>query len=261
MPAALMSSWPEQNLLTLSTAGSVAAAAGNPTMARLVACLALKTASSSAAAQASHHCVRAWPCQAPSTFHLTPSATCCPAMQTTVVLHVCRHADAYLALLLPHAASPRVAALLSMLASCGCDAEAGVLADSASALSYLRLLIALAEQLDSSVAADGLSEDQAGLLAAALTSAVHALAAVKAQARQAADATAAGATNGRKRQSGVSKLAAASFCICSGCPAHSPLIRQLTGLFAAELLCRPQKCKSPPTAAGASYPLMRSRQR
>lgn len=184
MPAALMSSWPEQNLLTLSTAGSVAAAAGNPTMARLVACLALKTASSSAAAQASHHCVRAWPCQAPSTFHLTPSATCCPAMQTTVVLHVCRHADAYLALLLPHAASPRVAALLSMLASCGCDAEAGVLADSASALSYLRLLIALAEQLDSSVAADGLSEDQAGLLAAALTSAVHALAAVETDLRQ-----------------------------------------------------------------------------
>ncbi len=161
-----------------------------------MACLALKTASASAAAQASAasdvpcFCSgallkpRFTPVLHPAPKICTQLHRAASALQAKVVLHVCRHSAAYLELLLPHASDPRVAALLSTLAACGCEEEAGVLADSSSAQSYLWLLLALAERLRTSAAVGGLSEEQAGLLAAALTSAVHALAAVEGELRQ-----------------------------------------------------------------------------
>ncbi|KAL4425303.1 hypothetical protein ABPG75_009319 [Micractinium tetrahymenae] len=115
----------------------------------------------------------------------------CLALQAKLVRHCAYYADAYLALLLPHARCSRVAALLSLLAGCG--GHEGLLPEAAEAPSHLRLLTALAGQLGSSVGA-GRSEGAAGeaavsehlahLLASCFSSIVEVTAAVEAELRQ-----------------------------------------------------------------------------
>lgn len=136
----------------------------------------------------------AWRGRAVARLHRYPGSCCCPSVTTTsnllpslpwqskVVQHICRFSEAYLQLLLPHAADGRVAALLAMLAACGC--EDGALPSGEEAESYLRLLTAIVQQLGSctpGAAGKGGSLDSRsgnGSLAGTGTAAPHAAAAV-----------------------------------------------------------------------------------
>lgn len=181
-------------------------------------------------------------------------------MQAKLVLHVCRHATAYLDLLLPHSANRRVWALLSTLAACGSEEEAGVLADSSSAQSYLWLLVALADRLGSSAAAGGtgLSEAQAGLLAAALTSAVHALAAVEGELRLSLSSQLSQGRKGKKLSPQQLEEKVEDAVRCAGCvqqvacPAtlNQPMLFLQCPCSVADIgtLCSPLACTPRPVA-------------